>query len=504
MRSNSVHAGREFDIPIPPPVGGVNLTLPAHQVPLDQAHREWNMWLSPDGDYETRPGLVKVTAEAFGDAVQGGFYSAALDEDLVAADGNLYRLNVTTGAAALIGPLSGSDDRVDFEDFLGVCYVASGGVLQVYDGSTIETVVSATAYDAPDTARYLGMWDNRLWVGCGSSMVACCGPRDATDWGGSDESGGMRFYIQDGDGAEISGIGMLEEVVLVFKGSKTKGPWSVTRITGSTADDMVAKVLSRGVACIEAHTLVSVQNDLVFSGNGGVFAMQQLQDFTNPRAMPVSMRIKPAYNAYTPYCAAYDPSRGMVFFVTSLAVFVWHVPTQGWHQWKFVGGISPRYVWMGSDDVIFWGAANGHVYKTALKTYEDDGVKYTSSFSTAALSNNTPNVEKKWKWLHLAINPMGSGFISVNWKKDYGIRVVGSSGISLDSSEAVGWDGGFCWDTAGIGWDMDTFLTRRKRLSFRGRDVLISIASTGPFRFVQASLCGAYLGRTRESWGGEE
>lgn len=462
------------------------------------------MWVSPAGQFETRPGFERVTESAFGGPVQGGYYSAALDKNLVAADGGLYTLNITSGGAASIGALSGSMDRVSFLDFLGHCYVASGGVLQVYDGASLAAATSMTGFDPPLYARYLDTWNSRLWVGCAGSLLKYCAFRDPEDWGGSSEDGGGLFYIEDGDGAEISGLGLVSGQVVIFKGSKSKGPWSVSKITGSTVDNFASGVISRGTSCIEGHTVAPVQNDLFFVGNGGVFSLQQLENFKDPKAFPISLRIQPAMNSYTPLSAVYDSGRGMYFLATDLAMFVWHYGTQGWHQWK-LAGIAPSCVWLGSGGDLFAGGQDGHVYRLGRSVYTDNGVGYVSSWSTGVQHGGDPYLEKLWKWLHYSLTPLGAGTVNISWKRDFGTRAVNSEAAVLDGAESVGWDGGFAFDVPGKGWDRVSFVSGRKRLSFRARDLMLEFASSAPIRYVQAGANGAFLGPTRDSWigGGE-
>ena len=95
--------------------------------------------------------------------------------------------------------------------------------------------------------------------------------------------------------------------------------------------------------------------------------------------------------------------------------------------------------------------------------------------------------------------------MNISWKRDFGTRAVNSEATVLDGAESVGWDGGFAFDVPGKGWDKVSFVSGRKRLSFRARDLMLEFASSAPIRYVQAGANGAFLGPTRDSWigGGE-
>lgn len=504
MRAASKHSGRGFQIDFPVPTGGLNVAQPASKIGMDQVSDEENMWMSPEGLYETRPGLARITPELtpFPAAITGAFYSAALMEHLVScADGNLYSLDLTTGVYTLIGALTGENDQVDFDDFMEACYIASGGALQSYDGTTLSAVTSATSNPAPTKAKFVESWGARLWVGEDPSKVSYCGTRAVTDWGGTLSDSGGFIYIEDGDGAVLSGLGLVEGMPLVFK-SRIGGqkPYTVARITGSSVEDYCPKTLTKGLSCTNGFTVSPLQNDLLFAGMDGLFSLSQLEQYVNPRPFALSLRVAPLFRNYTPRAGIYVPKLGYYLLITNLYTLAWHQGTQSWHQWVHPGELVPKALGLDFDGDVLVGAANGHVYRLTRGSFDDGDDRILSMFQTGTLSGQTPQAEKLWKWLHIAYLPLAAGSFSVSWRRNWARTWVRAAATAIEGDEISGWDGNLTWDTEGTSWDLDYFQMERRRLSYRGRDIQVQVSATGPFRFEALGMNGALLGSARDAW----
>lgn len=499
MITTSKHPERDFSVTLPHLAGGLNVSVPPHVVGLDQIADGWNVWMSPDGQFESRPGMTVVTEAALAKRIDGGFYSPTLSKTLLVCDQKLYTLNETTGATSEVGAVSGAN-APSFADFRGKCFIATGGALQMYDGTTLAAVTSLTSNPAPAYALYLQAWNNRLWVAETGSKVCFSGTRDFEDWGGGISDSGGFLYVEDGDGAQVTGLGMLEGMPIVFKGNVSGGPYTIARINGSSVDDFAAETLTKDLSCVNGRTVKNFLNDLLFVGQEGLYSHRQVQDYTNPRVFPMSLRVSPLFQAYAPLDGVYDPVTGNYFLVTSLPVLVYHVPTESWYQWKT--GFVPKSCFLGSAGGVLFGAEDGHVYrfKRDSGVYTDNGELFISSFTTGVINVDGPAREKLWKWLHIALSPLSDGSFSVEWRKNFGFSYVSAQSEAVSSDLVLGWDGGFCWDEDGIGWDQDSFLTRRRRMSYRGRDLQVRVASNGGFRLTSLTVTGATLRGAGDTW----
>jgi len=493
MRSGDRNS-KPFDIDVPIPVGGVNTSLSVSDIADNELSAGHNTWINKYGQFETRPGFEKVTDSGTGEEITGGFYSSVESENLVASDGHLYSLNVTTGALTDEGALS-STSSVDMCDYNDGVAVASGGVLQQYKEGTLSSI-SPDDTALPTDTKYVEAYMRRLWA-CGDQSISWTGAESWTDWGGAGLTGGQ-LYVEKNDGSSITGLSLLDGEPIIFKGGPNERQ-SIHHLTGSVPDDFAVLPISSGTSCLAGHCIANVQGDIVFPGVGGVYTLSMIRDFDNPRSFPLSLKVDSLYTAYTPLWSAFDAKRGLYYLLTSGYLFVWHTGTKAWNVWD-INAFTPKVAWMGDSDNLYIGADDGHVYKFNDSIYTDAGESYTWDFTTKSFKFSAGNVDKLFKWLYLDYVPLGDGGVTVNYRSNYGQTEEHSKSISLTSTDLVGWDGSFCWDTAGIGWDMSNYISRRQRMNFRSGNIQIQVASTAPFRLVSWGVAGAVLGRSRRTW----
>lgn len=501
MRTSTKHTGREFSVQFPQLTGGLNLSLPPHEIGMNQIADGWNVWVTPTGDFSSRPGALKINETEFPDPIAGGHYSSPLDKTLVATyDKELYVLDEGTGTKTKIGNLTGSD-KPDFADFMGNCFIASGGALQMYNGSALSTVTSLSTNPAPSHAIFLEAFENRLWVAETGSKLNFCGSRDYQDWGGDIEDSGGFIYIEDGDGAQITGLGILDGIPVVFKGNMNRGPFSISKVVGTSVDDYSAKIMTKGISCTSGHTVQNYLNDLLFVGREGVFTHQQVRDYENPRAFPVSKDVSSMFKSHPSQDAVYDPVTGYYFVVTSLPVMCLNASTGGWFQWVFPH-FTPKCVFLGKNEDVLFGTQEGDIQRirASAATYKDNDEEFQATFSTSVYNGGDPGVEKKWKWLHMAFKPFSEGSVYVEWRTDFGYNYIGSTGESVPGEIFTDWDGSFLWDDSTVGWDQDVFVSRRGNLQARGRDIQFRVISTGGFRLVSMGVTGAVLRSSIDPW----
>lgn len=497
---------RYGEMVLPVPVKGMNTSLPPSQIDDAECADCLNFWLTPDGQIESRPGLTKLTTTAgTGSSIKGIYYSPVNNETLVASGTKLYKY--ASNSVTEIGTLSGTGDRVHMLDFNGKTYVASGGILQVYDGSTLSNCTNTGTNDVPPDATYLLVRRDRLFVACETdSSLYYSGSYDAGDWGGGESADGGIIHVRKNDGAKISGLAQVDSNVVIFKSrmeiTGSPQPCSLSLLTGTVPIEFAIKDVREGTSCIAPHTIAPALNDVFFCGNGGVYALSQVRNYTDPRSFPLSLKIHNNYIFTTPYCASYSPRRGMYFLVTNGNTFVFHTGMKAWFMWKFAG-ITPTYVANSSDNSVLFGADNGHLYKlddTGLQ-YQDDGTNPSWQFSTKAFNLDSPTTEKWFHRLYMTLRPLsGSGVIGVNYKKNTGYSVLGSRSVAATTSDIAAWDGEFAWDVEGVGWDEEAFMQLGHMIRLRGRNIQFQIVPTIPIHLVEWSVHYEYFRRSSLSW----
>lgn len=495
MRYGARHQGG-FEFSIPPMLGGLNAALPCTAVADNEAVSEANMWVSPTGGYETRPGFAKVTSSGTSHAIEGIYYSPETGHTLVSSNGTLYSLNTGTGALTSIGTLNGTNTLTSFADFNGKTYIAHGGALQVFDGSTLSSV-TGTDDPAPTDACWVKAMSTRLWVAGADSTVYWCGANDPSDWGGASPLTGGFAYIERGDGGRLTGLGLLDGMPVIFKGGSGRRK-SITVCLGDTPDEFVFRCVSDGTSAASGQAIDTLNGDMLFCAEEGVHSLAMVRDYNNPKAFPLSMKILPPYTTYTPLSACSDPKRGYFYVITTRDVFAYHAGTQGWHRW-LLNGITPKTVAVVSGDNVYVGASDGHVYRLSDGAYLDGSNGYQWEWATKAFDFGVPMRNKLVKWISVGYTPLsgsGSGAMSVCYRTGYGQENIASSGISVSGGTTSGWDGGFAWDTENVGWDDVSYAERKRRVNIYGANVQFGFAGTAPVKFIGVTLAGTVLGRT--------
>lgn len=491
---------------LPLPVKGLNSALPASQIDDGEMAEGFNFWLSPEGHFESRPGLTKLTTKSdTGSAIKGIYYSPANSETLVASGTKLY--SYASNEVTEIGNLSGTNSKVHMLDFNGATYVASGGVLQVYNGTNITDCTNTGTNDVPPDARYLQVRRDRLFVACDTeSSLYYSGSYDGGDWGGGDGADGGIINVRMNDGAQISGLVQVDGSLAVFKANlgnlNNPQPCSISLLVGETPTDFVFYDIREGTSVVEPHTISPVLNDVAFCGNGGVFTLAQVQSFDNPRSFPVSLKIRPTFRSFTPACACYADTRGYYIVVTNGYTFAYHVGMRAWFTWSHED-ITMTYVANGGDDKVLFGSSDGHLYylDDDGTTFDDDGTEPAWQFSTKAYDFKTPTAEKWFHKLYLTFQPLGgTGHIGVNYRKNTGSSTLGARSVGASTSNLAGWDGAFSWDTEGVGWDDDAMLQKGHMIRLRARNMQFQVVPTIPVRLVEWALDYEPFRRTPLSW----
>lgn len=496
----------ERSISLALPYKGLNSSLPPIQ--LDDAEMAdcLNFWVSKLGHFECRPGLTKMTTTSnTGSAIKGGYYSPTKGELLVASGTKLYKYS--SNGVSVIGTLSGANARVQMLDFAGDVYVASGGILQVYNGTTLSNVTNSGTNDPPQQARWMYVRRDRLFVADDTdSSLYYSDSYDGGDWGGGEGAGGGIIHIRKNDGAIISGLALIDADLAIFKANLSNinnpVPCSMSILTGPTPTDFIVSNVREGTSVVEPHTIQPVIDDTLFCGNGGIFTLAQIRNYGNPRSFPLSLKIMPHYGYATPYSAYYSSGNGYYVVATNNGVFALHTGMKAWFKWIFQG-ITPTYVFADSNDRLVFGSDDGHLYylDDSGNNFNDDSSVPSWHFISRAYHLKTPAIEKWFHRLYMTIQPLsGSGVVGVNYKRNVGEADLGSRAVSVTTADVAGWDGGFCWDDSEVGWDESTIVQRGHIVQLRGKNIQFQFVPTLPVRLFGWTMTYSPFRRASISW----
>lgn len=380
--------------------GGLNKSVPPFVIGNEELVDATNFYYDPTtGFLTTRPGLERFSTAA----LPGGAYALALGEYISGgnvyvivggSDGNLYYLNGTV--PTLIGALSGGQ-RATFSQLNGVLVIASGGVLQTWNGpgngltnttSPVESYISN--FSKLSTARIVA-------IGDGADRVDLSGSNDGTNWifDPNTEDQAKYFDAGYGDGMSISGIGSYRGYTFVFKRSSTgktkklyisniqgaSSGWTCYELTNrhSSLSPYFIKELNEGLFFVDVEgpkTIIAVENlldvpiEITAPGmpNDPINSIKvagEMQQFIQDDGFTIfdpvfqMFMVKSAANASSFYCLSFLTGK--------------------WTYWS-----SPLNIQCGDyvDGNMLFGATDGYIYQYNKQQDNDNGAQYQKTAET--------------------------------------------------------------------------------------------------------------------------
>lgn len=388
-RISSQHRGRDVEVEFGSLDGGIDYSVPPHSLPDNVLYEATNLFYDIDsGRLMTRPGLVRVTTSALNAALVSVYPCTVqgVRRIIVASDEpKLYYLDGTS--LTLIGSLNGSSSP-QFEVFKEDLYIASGGSLQKWDGTTLSDVGAAPS------CTLLAVKSARLFVNDTSDpdVIKASGVQDDTTFS---YPGGATFQAGWGDGDSVVGMQVFGDDLVVFKGQKTK---SVHILKGVYPDWALVEI-GRGTSIVGANAVIKIGSFIFGLDTDGLNDLRTVEaygDFKSdplggPVVGPLTRQVSP-----TAFMAGW-PERSllMVFPSQDLATaYALHystsdlVPKARWTRFRFeVGRISSAaYDTVG--DILYLTSMNGHLYTMKMEvlaeanTFTDDGTDIPQAFRT--------------------------------------------------------------------------------------------------------------------------
>lgn len=311
--SSSKHGGRGTTIRLGNFSGGLALDRPAEQLEQNELAQAMNVHFDvTTGALQTAPGLKpRHIAEG---VIRSMFWSTLFGKWLLVIEGNLYTsdmifndedqsifgdegsifgdvgsifANDPVTGNVLVGALSGASEPCFLEFGKKVC-IASGGNLQLWDGTAFEEVdAKKLDGETPLIFELIFTWGSRL-LGAHSSddMLYFSGVGDPEAWefadlSSSDEDMSMAQFLRIGqyDSARIVAMGAIAQDLIVCKRTADGSP-ILYRLRGRFEDgSMAAQEINRTSDVYNSRCLVHAANDLFFFGSYGFQGLSTVQQY---------------------------------------------------------------------------------------------------------------------------------------------------------------------------------------------------------------------------------
>lgn len=247
-------------------------------------------------------------------------------EILISSNGVLYSTPyLKAKAVKTIGTLSGSNPPV-FATFGGCVYVASGGKLQKYDGSTLTTILTA---ESPD-CDIVFVKNGRVIVAKeGSDRLTFSAVGDPTSWvdNPNDDSSSKWIDIGYQDDTDISSITAINQDIIIFKKAKNTPFGMVFRLIGDFPNWEVKEV-SRNIHCSNHFTSLQAGNDVFYLGHDGFNSLSTVTEYGAVKQIEAGRKVNVS----------------LVSGISATKSRLWHIPSkqQIWIQ----PNQSDKYIWL--------------------------------------------------------------------------------------------------------------------------------------------------------------
>lgn len=474
--------------------GGLNTVSDDAALAPTQMRRAVNARLTDFGAVTKRGGTQRVSTAAIdaGEDVQGGFNwrkDNGTSEILAVLDGTLY--TTTYGAfpmtwTAEVGALA-SGVVVDFAKFrdnagADVVYVADGGLLNKWDGSTLTVNIAGTV-----ASKTITVHNERLWS-CGSTtapQTVFYSDLNNGDTLGNAGAGGGEIIVRTFGDQVIVGLASVNTSLLIFH---RRG---ISRITGFGQDDIVTAPagVTADVGTIAAGSIVEADNVAFFVSERGLYRCNEAEVApvgTPEKPDPLLPIIRQMTTAELNDIRAVlnRATRELWVYLPNQGVYVYHTLLNSWSGPWDTGYLSPATTAVfevldtNGLPVIFRGDVDGwvslcdapNVFLDNVAADATGGTRYAMAVQMHRMYGGDDAEAKALRWGYLTAQLNGSDQCSVSWSTGL---VSGAYQLPVDTSQS--WGGvGTTWGTGtwgGLG-------SRNYRLPMGGTGYYIDMTIT--------------------------
>ncbi|MDD3157024.1 hypothetical protein [Anaeromusa sp.] len=278
------------------------------------------------------------------------FYAAIFGKILACdANGTLYVADAATRATTLVGQLNGTVPY--WCSYNGKIYIASGGVLQQYDGTALSNVAQVYTYtawqnnhaytagtciiNASDPSVYYecttggtsgstapawgatttdgtAIWarksfdltadivfeqNGRLVIArVGDDYLYFSGIRNASNWQfDTNEMNALRLGVNRADDCDITAIGLLSKDIIVFKSNSSRTKNAIYHISGYYPD-WTCQPLNFTFDAANKYCVLPVNNELYFMSTQGLMALHTVVEYGDIQQTPPGAAVNSKLN----------------------------------------------------------------------------------------------------------------------------------------------------------------------------------------------------------------
>jgi hypothetical protein len=296
--------------------------------------------------------------------------------------------------------------------------------------------------------------------------------------------------IMKGDGDKVTGLGVFQDVLIIFKERSTH------QMTFDGDGIPSVATINSGVGCVSYRSISTVENDLFFLSRNGVYVLGNEPNYFNViRTNELSLRIKPTLDVITPNnlentSSVYDDNKYMLSIpvggVTSNnRIVAYDRRYLAWMLWdsmnancftEYIDSNNAKHLYFGDD-------TTGYIWEM-YQGYSDDGDAINSYWKSKNFDLEAFDRFKRWFDSTVKLKTV-TGVLSLTYTID-GTDVVRTASIGNLSGVSTGFGSGILGlrifgtgsgEDAGV--QTSSNVVKRVKLNRKARTVQLRVATNG-------------------------
>ncbi len=496
--------------------GGLNTISAADALQPNQFRRGDNGRLTLFGAFTKRGGMQRTAAALIASTtVQNGTtwnQPGGTSVEMGVCGGTLF--TTSYGAFPLTWTQRGSvadlsttvtPSLVEFLRLAGTdsVYIADGGLLNRYTGTTLTTNIAATP-----SVNVLAVHNQRLW-GCGDPSFPDSIWYSALNDGdslGIGASGGGQIIVRTFGDQQVVGLISLATSLMIFHAR------GVSRLTGYGQSDVTVApaAISGDVGTTAAFSIARVDNLVYFVSQRGLYrASEQMVEPVNtpekPDPLTALLPTMSAANIANIRVVLNQGTHELQIQIPGTGIFLYHTILQSWSGPWVDGYQSPETSCLfeaknaSGYPIVLRGDANGfvsecdrpNVFLDNVSSAGTGGTSFAMALQCRRFYCGDPDTAKAWRFGYVLAALNGANATTVQWVTD-----STAASQALPVSMAATWGGtGTVWGTGQ--WGAVAQTSYRVQMDGNGYfvDVLVTDSSAATPVISQARVQGFALGR---------
>jgi hypothetical protein len=478
--------------------GGLNNVSDDSALQPNQLRRADNARLTDYGAITKRGGTKRTTATPLASAAVLNGYTWRKDggtQQLMAVCNGLLHTSTylstypwtwtaQSGALSTTVPPSFAQFRNGSAD---VVYIADGGLLNVWDGSTLTTNISGTLDVSTITVH-----NERLW-GCGNAAFPDSIFYSALNNGNTLANGassGGQIIVRTFSDETVVGLASVNTSLLIFH---RRG---ISRLTGYGQDDITVapQGLTADVGTIAPKSIVSIGNLAFFISERGLYRCNESEvspigTVTTPDPTLAALRGLSSADFANIRAAFNRATRELWISIPDFGVYVYHTILQAWSGPWDTGYSSPATTTLFDSldsnglPALLKGDSSGYVTVCdASGVFVDNqlsdgtgGSAYTMTAQMHRMYCGDDALAKSLRFGYITAQLKGSSFTSITWRTE-----TDTGAFTLPNALSGGgvWNVGL-WNAIGAVWGGPSSRNYRVQMSGTGYYIDVSIIDSG-------------------------